>query len=144
MAEEGQKFVIPLVIGILVDGIASAFQYTLDVVNLQKQSTIMTFIGEIFTTAFIVWVMCDQTLFPTMTLEGMGWAYVIVDICYFCGLMLAIYFYGWMRDYYEGLISSPYKANKASVKLMLSNTVQYAFSNFLFQAEWQILLFFAR
>lgn len=144
MAEEGQIFAVALVVGTLVDAIASAFEYTLDVVGLQIQSTITTFIGEVLTTSFIVFLMCYQTIFPTTSLAEMGWAYVVAKIFYIIGLMTAIYSNGWMQEYWGGLFSSPVCASRAAVKLMLTNTVQYVFSNFLFEGEWQILVIFAR
>lgn len=164
MAEEGQRFARAYVLTILIDGIASGFQYTLDVVGFQVQSTIMTFLGEVFTTLSIVVVMCYHTMFPNMTLTSMGWAYVLIDLCYLVSMVTAIYFNEWLEEYYAGFLSNPLSifqnratsnninstpgnersVSRAAVKLMLSNAVQYALSNFLFEGEWQFLLFFAR
>jgi hypothetical protein len=160
MAEEGQMFARAYVLTILVDGIHTAFQNTLDVLGFQVESTIMSFVGEVFTTSTIVVVMCYQTLIPNVSLTGMGWVYVFVDLCYLATILALIYFNGWLEQSYKGLFSSPLSifqkkttgnnsnndsgASWAAVKLMISNTVQYAFSNFLFQGEWQILLLFAR
>jgi hypothetical protein len=161
MAEEGQRFARAYVITILVDGINSAFQYTLDVVGFQVQSTMMAFVGEVFTTSSILLVMYNNTIFPEASLTVMGWTYVFADICYLAFMMVLFYYKGWFEPYYEGLFSNPLSVfrnrtaqngssyNKSgatwtSLKLMISNTIQYACSNFLFEAEWQILVFFAR
>lgn len=156
MAEEGQRFVIPFVLSICVDGIASSVQEMLDVVGFPKQSTVLSFVGHIFTVGCIVVVMCDHTLFPNTTLTIMGWAYVFIDICYLMMMFIVIYLNGWLEEYYEGLFSSPFSifqnsndisgkavVSKAAVKLMLSNAAQYAFSDLLFQGEWHILVLFA-
>jgi len=158
MAEEGQRFARAYVLNILLSGTSSGFQYTLDVVGFQVESTVVTFVGEVFTTLSIVLVMCNHTMFPNMSLAGMGWAYVFVDLCYLIGILTAIYLNGWLEEYYEGFFSSPFSifknrttsnsdnesgASMAAVKLMLSNTIQYAISNILYEGEWQILVLFA-
>ena len=156
MAEEGQQFAIPYTLSIIVGGIAAGFQYMLDVVGFEVQSTIVTFIGEVGTTVVVAVVMCCHNLFPDMTLVDLGYLYLCVNLCYLGGMLAAIYFNGWIEEYYEGLRSSPISifktstdnneggANAAAMKLMLSNAAQFAFSNFLYQGEWQILVFFAR
>ena len=161
MAEEGQRFAIAYVLMTLISGIACNFQYTLDVLGFQVQTTIMVFVGEVFATFCIVLVMCYHTMFPNPTLIKMGWAYVIIDLCYLVAMLACIYFYGWMDQYYAGFFSSPFSifrnwstggsnnesesgVNRAAVKLMLSNAFQYALSNFIFEGEWQFLILFAR
>jgi hypothetical protein len=163
MAMEGQRFARAYVLTILVDGIHTAFQNTLDVLEYQVESTIMSFVGEVFTTSTIVVAMCYQTLIPDISLTGMGWVYVFVDMCYLAAILALVYFNGWLEPYYKGFFSNPLSifqkrttgngnsdsdnesgASWSAVELMISNTIQYAISNFLFQGEWQILILFAR
>lgn len=154
IAAEGQGFARAYVITLLISGAQSAFQHTLDVVGYQIQTMIMTIIGMTFVTLGIVVVMCHHTLFPKPSLTKMGWAYVIIESCYITGMLTTIYVMGWLRPYYAGLFTSPRAilqkstnelgTSRAAVTLMISNAIQYALSNFIFEGEWQILLLFAR
>jgi len=167
MAEEGQRFARAYVLTILLDGVSTAFQETLDVLGFQVESTIMGFVGEVFSTTCIIVVMCCHSLFPNTSLSVMGWTYVFVDLIYMSTMLFVIHTKGWFDEYYEGFFSNPISifstrtsedtnggtngdttnntgASKAAVKLMISNTIQYAIANFLFEAEWHILLLFAR
>ncbi len=158
MAEEGQEFARAYILAILISGVLSAFNFALDVVGYQVQSAVMTSIGAIFVTSGIFVVMCYHAMFPNPTLAKMGWTFVLLESCFFAGMLITIHVKGWLEPYYTGLFSSPLVifrrnagsptnesgAGRAAVKLMVYNTVQYAISNFVFEGEWQILLLFAR
>eukprot|EP00536_Pseudo-nitzschia_multiseries_P007545 jgi/Psemu1/240318/estExt_Genewise1.C_1780065 len=161
IAEEGQRYAIAYVISILLGGIITAFQSTLDVVGFEIQSTICSVIGHVAELLTIAAVLCCDSVFPEMTLGELGWVYVIVNVCYLAGILVAIYRYGWLEDYYEGLFSSPFSMLKAittsnhamsgddvvsgaALRLLMSNTLQFALGDILFKGEWQILVLFSR
>lgn len=131
----------------------------LDVVGFEVQSTILTFFGELGTTSTVVVVMCWHRAFPDMNLVDLGYLYLFVDLLYFATILFTIFSYGWLEEYYEGLFSFFKKSsgndNKisgitnssgdmAAIKLMLYNAMVASFSNFLFQGEWQVMIFYAR
>ena len=137
------------------EGIASAFQFTLDVVGFEVQSTIITLLGEIGTTIIVVTMMCWQN----SNLVDLGYIYLIVDLLWLTGILITIYSHGFLEDYYEGFFSMFHIKNTNDdcknrnnnngnsvpvIKLMLYNAVTYSFSNLLVQGEWQVMIFFAR
>jgi len=161
IADMGQRYASAYIVSILFGGITSAFHNTLDVVGFEVESTICTIVGEVATVSTIVAVLVSDTIFPEMTLEGLGWVYVLVGVCYLAALLTLIYRNGWLEDYYEGLFSSPFSVLKAAVtdnnarneedvvsgaalKLLVSNTIQFALDDILYKGEWQILIIFAR
>jgi len=158
ISELGQQFAIPFTFSILIEGVAAGFQYMLDVVGFEVQSTILTFFGELGTTSTVVVVMCWHRAFPDMNLVDLGYLYLFVDLLYFATILFTIFSYGWLEEYYEGLFSFFKKSsgndNKisgitnssgdmAAIKLMLYNAMVASFSNFLFQGEWQVMIFYA-
>ena len=160
IAEEGQKFATLYSISILLQSIASTFQSTMDVVGLQVQSMIITLVDQTATALIIVVVLCSNTLFPEMTLVDLGWLFVVLNTIYVVVMLVLIHLNGWFKDHYAGFFSSPLSmfrrrtagdtinnesgVSRDAVKLMISNAFQFALAEFLYQGEWQILLFFAR
>jgi hypothetical protein len=134
----------------LFEGIVAGFQYVLDVVGYEVQSTVLTFFGELGKTSAVVIVMCWHSRFPDMTLVDLGYLYLIVNLIYFAAVLITIYSYGWLEEYYEGFFSICKKntddsnVNMAAIKLMLYNAMISSLSNLLIQGEWQVMIFYAR
>ncbi|MGK3752652.1 MAG: hypothetical protein ACI8RD_004956 [Bacillariaceae sp.] len=145
----------------LFEGIVAGFQYALDVVGYEVQSTVLTFFGELGTTSAVVIVMCWHSRFPDMTLVDLGYLYLIVNLIYFAAVLITIYSYGWLEEYYEGFFSICKKntddsnasqssvninsnVNMTAIKLMLYNAMISSLSNLLIQGEWQVMIFYAR
>jgi hypothetical protein len=145
----------------LFEGVVAGFQYALDVVGYEVQSTVLTFFGELGKTSAVVIVMCWHSRFPDMTLVDLGFLYLIVNLIYFAAVLIAIYSYGWLEEYYEGFFSICKKntddsnasqssvntgsnVNMAAIKFMLYNAMISSLSNLLMQGEWQVMIFYAR
>lgn len=131
----------------------------LDVVGFEVQSTILTFFGELGTTLTVVIVMCWHKASPEMNLVDLGYLYLFLELVWLAAILITIFSYGWLEDYYEGLFSFFEKNtgndNKSSeitnssgdvavIKLMLYNAMIGSFSNLLYQGEWQVMVFYAR
>lgn len=139
----------------------AGFQYTLDVVGYEVQSTVLTFFGELGKTLAVVIGMCWHSRFPDMTLVDLGYLYLILELIYFAAVMITIYSYGWLEKYYEGFFSickkntdesntsqssvnSSSNVNMVAIKFMLYNAMISSLSNLLMQGEWQVMIFYAR
>lgn len=144
VAEEGRQFAIPYTLATLARGSGSAFQLMLDVVGYEVQSTVLTGVAEVGTTAVLGLVLWWR---EDMTLLGLGCLHLAADIACLVGLCAMIHHRGWLKDYYSGLFFSTGGCTlftPAAVQLVLTNSAALALTHLVYHCEWQILTFFAR
>jgi len=153
IAEVGRQFAIPYAVAALLHGIGTGFQYMLDVVGHEMESTWMTAITEVGTTSVVAVFLCWERLFPHANLVSLGYVYALCSCVYFFSILITIRKRGWLEEHMEGFTAfrlfyseggDPARvSNYEATCLILLNASSLGFAMLLYHGEWQILIFFA-